>query len=80
MSGQMCWLSQQEELGEKVLYVRTQPHQPWQPYTAHPQLAVPDYNIPNGSKGWATYQKLLRDGWTLVPNAKVPESAVLVSI
>ncbi|MBD0390676.1 MAG: hypothetical protein ICV54_30310, partial [Nostoc sp. C3-bin3] len=31
------------------------------------------YQIPNGSKGWATYQKLLKAGWTLVPSARANE-------
>jgi hypothetical protein len=33
-------------------------------YTAFPQYAVPDYKVANGSKGWATYQSLLKAGWT----------------
>lgn len=69
MSGQMCWLSSQGGFGEKVLHIRTQLNRPWQPYTACPHFAVPDYNVPGGSKGWATYQKLLRAGWTIVPSA-----------
>ncbi|HEY9601758.1 MAG TPA: hypothetical protein V6C85_09125 [Allocoleopsis sp.] len=70
MLGQMCWLSQLGEAGEKILHLRTSPHHPWQPYTAFSTLAIPDYRIPGGSKGWATYQKLLKAGWTLVPTAQ----------
>lgn len=68
MSGQMCWLPTLSSKGEKVLHLRLAPHQPWQCYTAFPQYRVPDYPIPGGSKGWATSQKLLKAGWTLVPN------------
>ncbi|HEY9725535.1 MAG TPA: hypothetical protein V6D50_03715 [Chroococcales cyanobacterium] len=70
MFGQMCWLSQLGGGGEKILHLRTSPHQPWQPYTAFSTFAIPDYKIPGGSKGWATYQKLLKAGWTLVPTAQ----------
>jgi hypothetical protein len=37
------------------------------PYTLMPTVAVPDYKVPQGSKGWATYQKLQKEGWTIVP-------------
>lgn len=78
MSGQMCWLSLTGGDGEKVLHLRTQPSQPWKPYTACPGLAVSDYNIPGGSKGWATYQKLMRAGWALVPTAQATQQLVPV--
>ena len=73
MYRQMCWLSKSDESGEKILHLQTAPNQPWRPYTACPQYAVPDYQIPGGSKGWATYQKLLKAGWTLVPSARANE-------
>ena len=66
MLGQMCWLSASGSQGQKILHLRTSPNQPWKPYTAYPLLSVPDYNIPGGSKGWATYQKLLKAKWTLI--------------
>ncbi len=75
MPRQMCWLSQSGADGEKILHLQTAPHEPWRPYTAFPQYAVPDYRIPGGSKGWATYQKLLKAGWTLVPSARAQEFA-----
>lgn len=78
MSGQMCWLSSLGANGEKILHLRLESHQPWKPYKACPQYAVPDYRIPRGTKGWATYQHLRKAGWTLIPTAqayKVLETA-----
>lgn len=75
MRGQMCWLSQSGTDKEKILHLQTAPDQPWQPYTAFPQFAAPDYRVPGGSKGWATYQKLIKAGWTLVPSARAQEFA-----
>lgn len=68
MTGQMCWLSKFGTDGEKILHLRSEPGQPWQPYAAS-HHAVPDYPVPGGSKGWATYQKLLQSGWVLVPSS-----------
>ncbi|QLE59522.1 hypothetical protein [Nostoc sp. TCL26-01] len=73
MPRQMCWISKTSGDGDKMLYLQTAPSQPWRPYTAFPQYSVPDYPIPGGSKGWATYQKLLKSGWTLVPSARANE-------
>ncbi|AFZ23973.1 hypothetical protein Cylst_1701 [Cylindrospermum stagnale PCC 7417] len=75
MHRQMCWLSKSGGDGAKVLHLQTAPSQPWRPYTAFPHFSVPDYQIPGGSKGWATYQKLLKAGWTLVPSARANEFA-----
>ncbi|MCD8486407.1 MAG: hypothetical protein LRZ84_06585 [Desertifilum sp.] len=68
MMGQMCWLAPQGGNGHKILHLRLQHHQPWRPYTSFPHLSVPDYRIPGGSKGWATYQKLMKAGWDLIPS------------
>ena len=38
----------------------------WLPYTSFPQYAEEDYKMTDGSKGWATYQKLRSCGWELV--------------
>lgn len=76
MSKRMCWLSQSGGDKEKILHLQTAPNQPWKPYTAFPQYAVPDYRIPGGSKGWATYQKLFKAGWTLVSSSRAQEFAV----
>lgn len=73
MLRQMCWLPMIGSNGEKVLHLRTQPNQPWQPYMAFPAYAVPNYRVPGGSKGWSTYQKLMQEGWILIPNAQVQE-------
>jgi hypothetical protein len=70
---QMCWISSFGSSGEKILHLQTNPNDPWRPYTAFPQFAVPDYKIPGGSKGWATYQKLLKAGWILIPSARANE-------
>jgi len=71
MLKQMCWLSLAGTNGEKVLHLRTEPNQPWRPYTAFPQYSAPDYEIAGGSKGWATYQKLRNAGWKLEISAQI---------
>jgi hypothetical protein len=76
MQKQMCWLSTMGTNGQKILHLRTEPHQPWRPYTAFPQYSVPDYKIPGGSKGWATYQKLRNEGWSLEPSNQLQKSAL----
>jgi hypothetical protein len=68
MIKQMCWLPTIDSKEDKILHLRTMPNQPWQPYRAFPTYAVPDHNVPGGSKGWATYQKLRQQGWTLIPS------------
>jgi hypothetical protein len=77
MNREMCWLSISDQ-DEKVLYLRVYPHQPWQPYTDFPLYVVPDHQVPGGSKGWATYQKLLRTGWKLVPTAVAEAQMVML--
>lgn len=77
MPRRMCWLSASGTDGEKVLHLQTASHKSWRPYTAFPQYAVPDYPIPGGTKGWATYQKLLKAGWTLVASSRAQEFANL---
>ena len=77
MAGQMSWLSAFSSDGEKILHLRLEPNQPWRSYLSYPQFSVPDYPIPGGSKGWATYQKLMKAGWELVPSAKAQKSALV---
>ena len=69
MQNQMCWLPKLGSSGEKILHLRTSPHDPWRPYTTFAQYAVPDYPVPGSSKGWATYQALRQKGWTLVSSS-----------
>jgi hypothetical protein len=80
MAGQMCWLSSFGGNEEKILHLRLNPNQPWKPYTRCPEYAIADYKILGGSKGWATYQKLLQAGWTLVPSAQAQESTLSKSL
>jgi hypothetical protein len=68
MLKQMCWLPSLGSNGTKILHLRTNPHETWRTYNTFPEYAVPDYPIPGGSKGWATFQKLKLAGWHLVPS------------
>jgi hypothetical protein len=79
MTGQMCWLSAFGADGEKILHLRRSPHDPWLPYTKMVGVAVPDYPIPRGSKGWATYQKLFEAGWVLIPTAQAYAASRIAS-
>lgn len=72
MLKQMCWLPAMGTNGDKILHLRTAPNQPWRPYKSCPE-AVPDYPIPGGSKGWATYQKLRCEGWILVSSTEAQQ-------
>jgi hypothetical protein len=78
MAGQMCWLSSFGAEGEKILHLRRSPDRPWQPYTSCPEYAVPDYKIDGGSKGWATYQKLHKAGWQLIPTAQAQQRSLAI--
>uniref|UniRef100_A0A832H1J9 Uncharacterized protein n=1 Tax=Oscillatoriales cyanobacterium SpSt-402 TaxID=2282168 RepID=A0A832H1J9_9CYAN len=78
MLKEMCWLSPLGTNSGKVLHLRTAPNEPWRPYTAFPQFSVPDHRVSGGSKGWATFQKLLKAGWTLLPSAS--DNSVVASI
>jgi hypothetical protein len=58
-----------------VLHLQVLPGQRWQPYTSYPHLKAEDHFLPKldgsgfeiaGSQGYATMQKLLKQGWTLV--------------
>jgi hypothetical protein len=70
MTGQMCWLSKFGGNGELILHLRLDSYQSWKPYTSFAGLTTPDYPIPGGSKGYATSQKLLEAGWTLLSTAQ----------
>jgi hypothetical protein len=66
MAGQICWIPKFGSNGKLSLHLRLEPYHPWKPHTSFPGLCVPDYPIPGGSRGWATCQKLLQAGWTIV--------------
>jgi hypothetical protein len=74
MAGQLCWLPKLGSNGKLVLHLRLEPYHPWKAHTAFPQLCVVDYPIVNGSKGWATCQKLLATGWTAIPTDRARKS------
>lgn len=70
--GQMCWLGVDEN-STKQLHLRRSLTDPWRPYSAFPDLRVPDhwdsllgFDGVVGSKGWATMQHLRRKGWKLL--------------
>lgn len=79
MLKQMCWLSTLGTKGTKILHLRTDLTRGWRPYTACPQYSIPDYQIPGGSAGYATFQKLLSLGWTLLPSAQFQQSDGVIS-
>ncbi|WP_310489238.1 hypothetical protein [Chamaesiphon sp. VAR_69_metabat_338] len=74
MAGQICWIPKFGSNGTLSLYLRLEPYHPWKAHTAFPHLCVADYLIPGGSKGWATCQKLLAAGWTIVPTEQARKS------
>jgi hypothetical protein len=74
MAGQLCWLPKFGGNGQLILHLRLKPYEQWKPYTAFPEFSVPDYPIANGSRGWATNQKLLKAGWTLIPTQEARKS------
>jgi hypothetical protein len=69
MAGQLCWIPTFASKGTLSLHLRLEPNHPWKPHTAFPNLCVPDYPVPRGSKGWATSQRLLQAGWEIFPTA-----------
>ena len=76
MNRQMCWLKDSRNPQIMILHLREYPYQSWQPYNVS-NYAVPDYRIPGGSKGWATFQHLRRSGWTLISSAEASKSTVI---
>jgi len=74
MAGQLCWIPSFTSKGKLTLHLRLEPYHPWKPHTAFPNLCVRDYPISGGSKGWATSQRLLQAGWTIVSTAQVQAS------
>ncbi len=76
MDRQMCWLVDKNNRTTMALHLREYAYQPWKIYTSYSQYSVPDYKIPGGSKGWATYQHLRKAGWNLVPTAEAYKSTM----
>ena len=74
MAGQLCWIPTFASKGKLTLHLRQDPFHPWKPHIAFPHLCVPDYPVPGGSTGWATSQRLLQSGWTIVPTAQAKVS------
>lgn len=74
MAGQLCWLPKIGASDQLFLHLRLEPYQPWKLHTAYPGVCVPDYPVPGGSRGWATCQKLLNAGWTLIPTQQAKQS------
>ena len=70
----MCWIKDRRDPRRIILHLREYSYQPWKPYNSS-SYSVPDYRIPNGSKGWATFQHLRAIGWTLVPTAQANSSS-----
>lgn len=76
---EMCWLPCKGKQSHVVLHLREYPYQSWKVYTASPH-AVPDYKVPGGSKGWATFQKLRQTGWTLISSERAELSNSLAIV
>lgn len=68
MLKEMCWLPTRNSQGTKILHLRTDLRAGWRPYNCFSEYAVPDYPVPGGSKGYATYQKLRNQNWELIPS------------
>jgi hypothetical protein len=79
MTGQLCWIPKFNSNGKLALHLRLESFHPWKPHTAFPGLCVPDYLIPGGSQGWATSQKLLQAGWTVISTKQAQRSFVGVA-
>jgi hypothetical protein len=65
----MAWLDAAGE-DRKILHIKSDSGV-WLPYTAFPLLKRPDNTMPGASKGYATMQALLRQGWTLEQSERV---------
>ncbi|NER99621.1 MAG: hypothetical protein F6J86_38395 [Symploca sp. SIO1B1] len=61
MNRQMCWLIKDGSYARE-LYVRESSLSPWVHYSRSP-FKVPDQGK---SKGWSTFQSLLKQGWEVV--------------
>lgn len=79
----MAWLAAGAGDGEKILHILIDGV--WKPYSQCPGLRSPDYFMPLNhgalSKGFATMQSLLRQGYELVPSSQAirPEPVAICS-
>jgi hypothetical protein len=74
MSGQLCWLPGFGTDGQLTLHMRSEHYDFWRPHAAYPKFCVADHPVPRGNNGWATSQKLLCAGWTLISTAQAQRS------
>jgi hypothetical protein len=70
---EMCWLPCNGNELKIALHLREYPDRPWKVYSVSSH-GVPDYKIPGGSKGWATFQKLRKIGWILISQEQAGSS------
>ncbi len=75
MIKQMAWLSQ-DSGEEKILHLRIEKGTPWRPYTMFPQFTIPDH-MAIGSRGFATFQKLLLEGWEIIASNNASQLSLL---
>ncbi|MBT9314829.1 hypothetical protein [Leptothoe spongobia] len=75
MIRQMAWLPQ-DEGKEKILHLRIERGTPWRPYTMFPQFTIPDH-MAIGSRGFSTFQKLLREGWEIIATENANQLSLL---
>ena len=61
--GLLAWLPVGDENSEKILHLKPVGATKFTVCTQHPMLSKPDYQVPSGSKGYATMQHLLKCGW-----------------
>lgn len=61
--GQMTW--RPPGTTETILHLRRSANDPWQVYTAFPELALDD--PPEFSAGYATFMALVKAGWEIIP-------------
>ncbi len=61
----MAWLPLGAGEDTRILHLKPAGESYYRPYTAYKHLAKPDYKVEGGSRGYATMQALLKQGWEL---------------